>query len=169
MPVAQRAVNATVGWARGPRLSWTVTAGAIVDGEVEGRDLAGGGTGAGAATWLAVLERPARPFVAVSGSLGASLARALADDGRARTWTAVDLRAGAMVGKTLGPLVPYAAARAFGGPVFWRRGGALVVGGDRYHVTAGAGLVVRAGRAEVSAELMPLGEQAASVAVTWRR
>jgi len=44
-----------------------------------------------------------------------------------------------------------------------------VVGGDRYHVTVGAGLVVRLPRdADLSAEVMPLGERSASLGFTWR-
>ncbi len=54
--------------------------------------------------------------------------------------------------------------------MFWHRAGAAVVGGDRYHVTAGAGLTVRLpGQVDVTAELMPLGEQSATVGVTLHR
>lgn len=130
----------------------------------------GGATLAAAVSWLPVYERGARPFVALTASLGTSLVRATADDGSTRTWSAWDLRGGAMVGKTFaGHVVPYVAARVFGGPVFWHRAGASVTGSDRYHVTAGAGLTLRLpARLDVSLEAMPLGEQSASGAVTWR-
>ena len=136
---------------------------------IEGRDLAGGAAMGATLTWLAVYERPRRPFVGATASLSTALARATSDDGSSRLWSAWDLRAGVMVGKTLaGHVVPYAAARAFGGPVFWRRGGARVTGGDRYHVTAGAGLTVRLPhRLDLSVEVMPLGERSATAGATW--
>ena len=53
---------------------------------------------------------------------------------------AFDLRGGVTVGKTFAERwVPYASVRAFAGPVMWHRAGEDVTGGDRYHVTAGAG------------------------------
>jgi len=169
--VEQRAVTATLGRSLSTKMRGMVSAGAIVGGTVEGRDVTGGATLSATLAWLPVFERSRRPFVGVTATLGGAWARATADDGMQRSWTAFDLRGGAMVGKTLaGRWVPYVAARAFGGPVFWRRGGAGVVGGDRYHVTAGAGLTVRLPRGvDATLELMPLGEQsaAAGAALRW--
>lgn len=166
----ETAVTATLGDFARPRLGWSVTAGGIVAGSIEDRAIRGGGTVAGAIHWLVVYERTRRPFVAVTGSLGTALIRGTADDGSSRTWSAWDLRGGVLVGKTfVKHVVPYAAARAFGGPVFWYRGGAAVTGSDRYHVTAGAGVVGRLPRrVDVSVEVMPLGERSASGAVTVR-
>ncbi len=167
----QRAVSATFGRFATPRLGWTVSGSALVGGDVEGRALHGGGAVAAAVGWLPVFERRRRPFVAASASLGAALLRATADDGVRRSWTAVDLRLGVMVGKTFADRwVPYLATRAFGGPVFWHRAGAAVVGGDRYHVTVGGGLTVRLpGAVSLTAELMPLGERGATVGATVQR
>ena len=168
--VEQLATTATVGNFASPRLGWSASAGGILAGRIEGRDVSGGGTVSGTLSWLPVYERPARPFVAFTATLGASFARALGDDEMRHSWWAFDLRAGAMVGKTLWDrVVPYAAVRVFGGPVLWTLAGADVVGGDRYHVTVGAGLVVRLPRdADLSAEVMPLGERSASLGFTWR-
>jgi hypothetical protein len=169
-PVALRetAVTATLGHFATPRFGWSVTAGAIVGGSIEGRATRGGVTIAASASWLAVYERARRPFVAVSASLGTAAIGGNADDGSARTWSAWDIRGGAIAGKTFAQrVVPYVAARVFGGPVFWYRAGGGVVGSDRYHITAGLGLTVRLpGRVDVTLEGMPLGEQSATGAVT---
>ncbi len=168
--VRESAVTATLGHFARPSFGWSVTAGGIVAGSIEGRSVHGGGTLAGAVDWLVVYERERRPFVALTASLGTAVMRATADDGSTRTFSPWDLRGGAMVGKTLfGHVVPYAAARAFGGPVFWHRGGTGVVGSDRYHVTAGAGVIARLpDRLDVSIEAMPLGERSATAAITAR-
>lgn len=153
----ETAVTATVGHFVTPRVGWSVTAGAVVDGTIDGEDVRGGATLAGAVSYLAVYERKRRPFVSFSASLGTALLRAGGD-----TWSAWDARGGAMLGKTLFDLVvPYAAVRVFGGPVFWRGDS----GGDRYHVTAGLGVILRLpARLSLSIEAMPLGERSASAA-----
>lgn len=168
VPVEQFAATATVGHFSTPRLGWSLTAGGVLGGRIEDRDISGGATVSATLSWLPVYERPARPFVALTGTFGAAFARALADDGMTRSWTALDARGGVTVGKTFAERwVPYVAARAFGGPVFWHRAGGDVTGGDRYHVTAGAGLIVRLPRSlDVTLEGMPLGEQSAALGVT---
>lgn len=166
----ETAVTATLGRSATPRLSWTATAGGIVDGAIERRVLHGGITAAGGVSWLALYETSARPFIAVTGTFGTAWIRGVADDGSTRSWTAFDLRGGAMIGKTFADrFVPYAAVRGFGGPVFWYRGGGSVTGGDRYHVTAGAGLTIRLPkRLDATLEVMPVGEQSGAAAVTAR-
>lgn len=137
------AVTATIGHFESPRFGWSIGAGAIAGGSIEGRPIAGGVTIAASASWLPVYERARRPFVGVSASIAGAFARATADDGSTRVFSPWDARGGVMVGKTFAPIVVYAAARVFGGPVFWHRGGSGVVGTDRYHVTVGAGVTVR--------------------------
>jgi hypothetical protein len=165
--VEQLATTASVGNFPTPRLGWSITAGGVVAGKIGDASISGGATASGAVSWLPVYERPGRPFVAVTGSLGAGYARAPVD-GMAHSWWALDARGGVAVGKTLGDhWVPYLAARAFAGPVFWRLAGADVTGADRYHVTAGLGLTVRLPRSlDVTAEGMPLGERSAALGVT---
>ena len=169
IPLRETAATLTIGDFPTARFGWSVTAGGIVTGSIDGRDVRGGGTLGGSATWLAVYERAARPFVAVSASLGTALIRGVADDGSTHAWSAWDLRGGAIVGKTFaGRLVPYLAARAFGGPVFWHRGTASETGTDRYHVTVGLGVTVRMpARFDVTLEVMPLGERSATAGLTW--
>jgi hypothetical protein len=165
--VDQLATTASVGNFPTPRLGWSLTAGGVVAGKIGDASISGGATASGAVSWLPVYERPGRPFVAVTGSLGAGYARA-AVDGMAHSWWALDARGSVAVGKTLGEhWVPYLAARAFAGPVFWRLAGVDVTGADRYHVTAGLGLTVRLPRSlDVTAEGMPLGERSAALGVT---
>ena len=160
----ETAVTATIGHFVSARVGFSFTAGGIVAGSIEHRDVAGGATIGASLSYLAVYEAARRPFVGVSASFGTALIRGTADDGSARSWSAWDLRGGAIVGKTLaGHWVPYVAARAFGGPVFWHRGGSSVTGSDRYHVTAGLGLIVRLpAHVDLTVEVMPLGEQSAT-------
>jgi hypothetical protein len=168
LSVEQLAATATVGNFSSPRLGWSASAGGILAGRIDGRDVTGGGTVGGTLSWLPVYERPGRPFVAFTASLGAGYARATGDDAMSHSYWAFDARGGVTVGKTFAEhWVPYASARGFGGPVFWQHAGAGVVGGDRYHVTLGAGLIVRLPRSvDVTVEGMPLGEQSAALGVT---
>ena len=166
--VEQLAVTATVGYFATPRLGWSASVGGILGGRIDGRSVGGGATLGGTVSWLPLFEGPARPFVALTASASAAYARANADDDQQHTWWAFDLRGGATVGKTFAERwVPYASARVFGGPVVWHHAGDRVVGGDRYHVTVGAGLIVRLPRGvDVTLEAMPLGEQSAAVGMT---
>ena len=79
-------------------------------------------------------------------------------------YEAFDLRLGTIVGTTLWDTIrPYAAARAFGGPVFWRYDGATVTGTDTHHYQIGAGILwAVVDRFELHAEGVPLGERAIS-------
>ena len=170
VPFTLRTATVSVGRFASPRAGWSLSASGILDGEIEERDISGG-AGLGAAfTYLPLYETERRPFVAVTGNASAALARAVADDSTTRSWIAVDFRFGAMAGKSFfeGALVLHAAARAFGGPVMWRRANEDVTGGDRYHVTAGAGLTWHLNqRWTLSVEAMPLGEQTYAGGVSW--
>jgi hypothetical protein len=153
-----------------PRSGWSVSATGVIGGKIEHRDLDGGLALGGAYTYLALYEGERRPFVALTGNGSAALIRAPADDGQTRSWTAVDFRVGVMAGKSVldNQLVFYSALRGFAGPVFWRHGGEDVVGGDRYHVTLGAGLSWHASkRLSLSLEGMPLGERSVAGGATW--
>jgi hypothetical protein len=163
----ETAATATLGHFATPRFGWSITAGGIVAGDIDSRSVHGGATVGGGVSYLAVLETSRRPFVGVSATLGTALIRGTADDGSTRSWSAWDLRGGVIAGKTFGRVVPYLAVRGFGGPVFWYRAGAAVVGSDRYHITAGVGVIVRLpGRVDVTLEGMPLGERSATLGVS---
>ncbi|HEX7838319.1 MAG TPA: hypothetical protein VF469_12680 [Kofleriaceae bacterium] len=168
LPVEQRAATATVGNFPSPRFGWSVTAGGVLGGQIDGRDVSGGATLVGTLSWLPVYERPSRPFVAATASFGGGFARALSDDQMTHSYWALDARGGVTVGKTFaGRWVPYASARAFAGPVHWQHAGASVSGNDRYHFTVGGGLIVRLPRSvDATLEGMPLGEKSVALGVT---
>jgi hypothetical protein len=123
-----------------------------------------GPVGGIAASLRALDEGTIAPFVLLGASAAGSVAWT-APPGASRTaLSAFDVRLGTAVGKTIAHVVtPYVLARAFGGPVFWSVAGASVTGTDVYHYQLGAGLVVRAGRVDVVAEGVPLGERAVVV------
>ena len=166
--VEQLAATATLGHFGSPRLGWSVTAGGVLAGQIEGRDISGGGTAAGTLSWLPMYEGARRPFLALTGTFGTAFVRAPADDGMTHSWWAFDFRGGATVGKTFAERwVPYVSLRGFAGPVFWQRAGAGINGGDRYHVTAGGGLIVRLPASiDLTIEGMPLGERSAAFGMT---
>lgn len=105
-----------------------------------------------------------KPFLSVSAdaSFLASSTHLSGSVGPSTGYEAFDLRAGVTFGTTLlGILSPYAVARAFGGPVFWRYQGASVIGTDVSHYQLGGGLALLvARRVDVFAEGVPLGERA---------
>jgi hypothetical protein len=104
-----------------------------------------------------------RPFVLFTGQ-AAFIAATTRENGSAASpsvgYHAFDVRLGAVVGWTLfNVLSPYAAVRAFGGPVYWQYGGASVTGTDTHHYQVGGGLsVLIARRVDAFVEGVPLGE-----------
>jgi hypothetical protein len=166
--VEQAAATASLGSFASPRLGWSASVGGILAGRIDGRDVQGGATAGGSLSWLPIFESARRPFVALTASASAAFASATGDDEERHSWWALDLRGSVTVGKTVaGRWVPYVSARTFAGPVFWTRAGERVTGSDRYHVTLGAGLIVRLpSGVDVTAEAMPLGEQSAALGMT---
>ncbi|HET8938074.1 MAG TPA: hypothetical protein VFN67_31740 [Polyangiales bacterium] len=104
------------------------------------------------------------PFLALTAVLSTSTARTHHEMQEATRYTAFDLRLGAAFGATFfDALSPYALARVFGGPVFWRYEGKAVTGTDAYHFQVGAGLAWRiVERIDVFIEGVPLGERVLS-------
>jgi hypothetical protein len=94
----------------------------------------------------------------VSGSL--SMTAAAAD---LSPYWAFDIRAAGAVGWVLFQrFSPYVTTRVFGGPVMWRG----LFGGDAYHFQVGAGFVLGLPKGfDLSAECVPLGEQAVSASI----
>lgn len=141
---------ATVEWRTSEKLTLVAGGGAVLGGrlDVDGRafDVRTG--------WLTTLGlshrladgRGRSPFVLFTASLTFSSARTTneTDDTPLR---AGDARIGLLLGKTVGPWSPYAALRAFGGPVLWRLDGTDVSGGDRGHYQIGLGSSFALGKA----------------------
>jgi hypothetical protein len=118
--------------------------------------------------------RGAAPFLLFGLSFGGSGARTQeAMPGRAQAPSPVslvslyafDIRAGLTVGKTFwNVLSPYAAVRAFGGPVIWNIDGQIRSGTDRFHFQVAAGLVTSLPRGvDLYAEVAPGGERAVTL------
>jgi hypothetical protein len=114
-----------------------------------------------------VLNRDA--FVILTSALSFSESRTRLSNQPSQTYSAFDLRLGAIVGVTiLDTLSPYLPFRVFGGPIFWRYSGQAVTGTDAYHYQVGLGLVVHSPfRLSLFAEGIPLGEKALGGGIAW--
>lgn len=163
--------EAAVGFAFERRVSKKVTfqvsAGGIVYARLGGPGadtLRGLFFGAGA-SWALLEQKGAIPFVMVGLSVAASLAAPErgGDDGL----YAFDIRGSVTAGYTLAQRwTPYVVGRVFGGPVVYVHDRETFGGTDVYHFQLGAGLVVGLpGGFDVSAEVIPLGEQRISAGV----
>lgn len=91
--------------------------------------------------------RDGRPFVLTTYGLSFVTATTQASGAaESHRYTAFDFRFGVVVGTTFaGRITPYASARLFGGPIFWRWAGEGVVGTDAYKYEIGGGVVVTVG------------------------
>jgi hypothetical protein len=158
----QVAVTANLDWHVGRRGTLTFGAGSVLFGQLSPLDgpvhLGPGATFSVGYSHLVLMPRGAVPFVMVSGALSSTFAAT-----QLTSYSAFDLRGGAVVGWVLWKrFSPYVGARAFGGPVFWRG----MVSGDAYHFQVAAGFVLGLPKGvDVSAEVVPLGEQAISASV----
>lgn len=145
------------------RLSSTVGAGAVVAGTLERNaqrfELAPGQTGFASIGWRAIdaaTDGP-WPFLQLTATLSASRTYAAGS-----SFTAFDLRAAAIAGRTIeNVFTPYVVARAFGGPISWRIGGADVTGTDLYKYQLGGGfsLALPSRVLDVFVEGVGLGER----------
>jgi hypothetical protein len=101
--------------------------------------------------------------LAVPGSLAAAAQQ------RA-SYTAFDLRVAVAAGYRISPVLsPYAVARAFGGPIFWRVDGAAVQGTDLYKYQLGFGAAIGLSKqVDVQLEASVVGEQALTAGVGLR-
>ncbi len=108
-----------------------------------------------------------RYFLLLTSGFSFATARTHATGQASESYAAFDLRLGAQFGIELARTVrPYAVARVFGGPVFWRYKNEDVTGTDTHHYQLGAGVAVRVSKAlNLFAEGVPLGEQAVAVGV----
>lgn len=165
---------------RAGRLSLQIGAGGIAGGELvhgAATDTIGPGVAiASGVAWRVVEPREAIPFVQLTGTLGVTRALTRTDDRGTRTdgsttlgaraatstFTAFDVRLGALVGKTFDDVfTPYATARVFGGPILWRYDGASVTGTDlyKYQIGGGLSLALFDGKLDIFTEGIGLGER----------
>jgi hypothetical protein len=108
-----------------------------------------------------------RWFALLTSTLSFSAARTHADAGPSAAYEALDLRLGAEFGIDIASVLrPYALARVFGGPIFWRLDGAAVTGTDTHHYQLGAGVGLHLSRSfNAFAEGVPLGERALALGI----
>ena len=158
------AVAASLAYQPTPRWTLQAVAGGVFGGRLStptgDHEFSPGATAAVGAAWRIV--EGSRPFVVLTSTLSGSFASTRLDGaGPSTGYQAFDLRVGGLVGVTIAEVLkPYAVARVFGGPVFWRYQGAAVTGGDAHHYQIGGGFtVVIARRASLFAEGIPLGER----------
>jgi hypothetical protein len=175
---------------RSGSLTAQLGAGGIAGGELvhgAARDTIGPGFAAFTGiAWRVVDGRDAIPFVQLTATLSGTHMLTRTDDRGTRTdgttspgaqpesprFTALDLRLGAIAGKTFADVfTPYVTARAFGGPIAWHFDGAPVTGTDLYKYQLGAGLSLALFRRklDVFAEGIALGERgfAAGIGTTF--
>lgn len=103
-----------------------------------------------AASYRILDDGPKSPFLVATASLAQSFLSTEASSMRA-----TDARIGVVAGKTFGPFAPFAAARAFGGPVRYSGD----TGGDRYHYQFAAGALFFVKGFDASFEVAFLGER----------
>jgi hypothetical protein len=170
----ERSLSVSLERAFGDRFVLQVGGGAILDGTLTvGRTahtVDPGWVAAAGFSYRLADEKKRAPFVLFSYgfAIGRTHTHLRDDPGSAKVpLTAIDLaRAGLTVGKSFGPLTPFASARVFGGPVFWTIDGASATGGDRYHFQLATGASVRPGAGlDLFAEWAFVGERRVSLGV----
>jgi hypothetical protein len=151
-------VSGSLEWRATKTWTFQFAAGGAFDGHLGTTSLGGGGTASVAASWLVLEQAKWWPFVQLSASISASLAQA-----SPTLYSAFDARLGVVAGYTLWErFTPYLTARVFGGPVYF----AGQTGSDLHHYQVGVGFVVGLPKGfDVSAELVPLGEQRVTASV----
>jgi len=108
-------------------------------------------------------------FVSTALVIGVSGAHTWNPEAGRTSFVAQDNRLSVVAGKTVGGVFsPYATARAFGGPVFWRRRDHDVVGGDEHHYGIGAGgSFTIGGLVDVVGEATLIGEKTFTLGVSY--
>jgi hypothetical protein len=137
-PFDQRSVAVSVSRSLGRE--WTVSAGAgaVVSGNIDAAGvsfrMSPGWLARLGVTWLPLDGGGPWPFLAVSGSLAASGVNTTGPAGVEAPLTSLDAGLSASLGKSIaGVVAPYVGAKVFGGPVFWKLGGASTTGTDVNH------------------------------------
>lgn len=102
------------------------------------------------ASYRIVDDSARSPFVVGTASIAQSFVSTASSSLRA-----TDGRLGVVVGKMLGPIAPFLAARAFYGPVYY----AGDTGSDRYHYQIGAGVLTYVKGFDAAVEVAFLGER----------
>lgn len=162
IPIEMLAVTASLDRRLSENWNFSVAVGSVLAGRIrppgESFHIDQGLVGSIAFSRTFLQAKGAVPFLIVSGSLTGSY-----NTTRAGPYIGTDVRVAGTLGWTLWDLFsPYLAVRAFGGIAFWRQR----MYSDLWHFQVGAGFVVGLpGGFDLSAEVVPLGEQRFSVGV----
>jgi hypothetical protein len=114
-------------------------AGGVMSGEIDGYRLGPGASVFFGSSYRAIDERDAPGFLQMNLTFSAT--RAATEAPGNPLLTAFDLRLSAIAGSTIANFfTPYAVARAFGGPVYWKIAGEEVTGTDVYKYQLGGGM-----------------------------
>ncbi len=146
--LSQDSVVGSFGRRFGKRVSLRLSAGALLGGRFSGEgfdyDVAPGWLVAVSGSYQLFGDPGRTPFLIGTLTFGTSGTHTTQRGGTEHTsLSATDLRVGAMFGYTFWKrLSPYAALRAFGGPVAWHHEGLSYTGTDRHHYTLGGGVGV---------------------------
>jgi hypothetical protein len=170
--MVQYALSTSLGYVGGSRWSMRATIGAVLDGKLAGQgsthDIGVGIIGVASASkqWLF-----GNWFV--TGSLGAAISRSttvVSTGGAAVLLTGIDaIRAGVIVGRTLGFASPYVMARGFRGPVLWTLDNMYVTGNDTDKFQLGGGIsVTTASGASFLFDISAVGERSTSFGMSYR-
>lgn len=164
LTLEEAAVGASFERKMSKTVTFQVNGGGIAYARIGARKLQGAFAGFGV-SWSLRDEKRLLPFVMVGVSVAASLA--VPAQGGDDSLAALDVRGSLTAGYTFFQrLTPYAVVRLFGGPAVLSERGRSLVGTDLYHFQLGAGLVLGLpGGFDVSAEIVPLGEQRVSAGV----
>jgi hypothetical protein len=157
------------------RVALSLGAGSLVAGELDEkgvrRELGPGWLGAFSATFRVLDDVGAAPFIFLSTSVaatGTETRQSPTDQPGVRgSFTAIDFRFGATLGKTFADIVsPYISVRVFGGPVLWQERGSTELGTDVYHFQPAAGLAfLLPANLDLFIEAMPYFERGANFGI----
>jgi hypothetical protein len=171
LDLKQGAVSASLDRRVSPEVGLSLSLGATVGGSLRDGDrhfVQHPGPALGLGVSYRLVDPAKQPlFVLLGATLAGSTSQttpAAGYPGGRERYSAFDLRGSITAGKTFaGVLSPYAVARAFGGPVFWRLDGASTTGTDSHHYQLGLGLsVTLPAGLDLFVEIAPLGEARAS-------
>jgi hypothetical protein len=177
--IERRSVSASFDWHPNLKSTLSFGAGAGLGGRMVFHDAKTGGTARVTIDpgWLVSFAYSTRlvdglgskPFVLVSISAGGSgagtHATSPAPPGPNEQLLAFDVRGGVTVGKTFFRTInPYASARVFGGPIFWKYAGDTKLGTDQRHVQLAVGMVTLLPKSfDLFAEVAPIFERGVTV------
>ena len=170
----EASVAAAFTW-RPSALSVQASLGAVVAGTLNGPlgnyDLKPGLLASAAVAYTFLDGNGPRPYVAVSGSVSIATAatQSTSNPSDRPTFTAMDFRASAVLGKRLFDVwLPYVGVAVFGGPVWFAPAGQSLNGSDAYHYRLSVGSSVSLpAHLELLVEVGFLGEQALIGGLGW--